>query len=201
MPAAVNFKRRTSSTCGGVGTTPARGCDPRWSTLIASDFTSSLTAPPASGAFLISQGVRRNQPLCEFVPDLCQRIADLAGLDDLVRRKNSNLRAINGGRGTDSVPGHQLHSTLFAVRLNTDAPHYLVHRTPVALDGRQNQLANVLGKRHLCARDISGLHCLPESPDRLDDLVADALYGHIQLHGPVDRDGFAQPLDLALQLA
>jgi hypothetical protein len=40
------------------------------------------------------------------VPDLCQRIADLAHLDDLGERKNNNLRVSNGGRGTDSVPGH-----------------------------------------------------------------------------------------------
>jgi len=46
------------------------------------------------------------------VPDLCQSIADLAGLADLVRRKNSKLQAINGGRGTDSVPGHHLFNKL-----------------------------------------------------------------------------------------
>jgi hypothetical protein len=40
------------------------------------------------------------------VPDLCQIIADLARLGDLVRRKNNNLRAINGWPDTDSVPGH-----------------------------------------------------------------------------------------------
>jgi hypothetical protein len=38
------------------------------------------------------------------VPDLCQWIADLARLDDLGERKNNNLGAINGCRGTDSVP-------------------------------------------------------------------------------------------------
>ena len=42
----------------------------------------------------------------EFVPDLCQRFADLADLADLVRRKNNKLRVINGSRRTDSVPGH-----------------------------------------------------------------------------------------------
>lgn len=31
----------------------------------------------------------------EFVPDLCQKIADLDVLADLVRRKNSKLRGIN----------------------------------------------------------------------------------------------------------
>ena len=36
---------------------------------------------------------RWNQPLREFVPDLCQIVADLAGLGDLERRKNSKLRA------------------------------------------------------------------------------------------------------------
>jgi hypothetical protein len=42
------------------------------------------------------------------VSDLCQTIADLAHLGDLVRRKNNNLRAINGGRGTESIPGYQV---------------------------------------------------------------------------------------------
>ena len=63
----------------------------------------SWRRPPRRDGFL---GKRRNQPLFRFVPDLCQRIADLAILADLVRRKNSKLRALNGGRGTDSVhPG------------------------------------------------------------------------------------------------
>ena len=64
----------------------------------------SLRHPPA--AFFISQGVRRDQPLFRFVLDLCQKIADLDVLADLVRRKNSKLRGINSGRGTDSIPGH-----------------------------------------------------------------------------------------------
>jgi len=46
------------------------------------------------------------------VPDLCQSIADLGGLDDLDKRKNNNLRVINGGRGTDSVPGHHVFNNL-----------------------------------------------------------------------------------------
>lgn len=44
------------------------------------------------------------------MPDLCQRIADLARLDDLGERKNNNLRAINGSR----VPIPSL-ATLFSV--------------------------------------------------------------------------------------
>ena len=46
------------------------------------------------------------------MPDLCQRIADLAHLDDLGERKNNNLRAVNGSRGTDSVPGHLVFNYL-----------------------------------------------------------------------------------------
>ena len=46
------------------------------------------------------------------MPDLCQRIADLAHLDDLGERKNNNLRAVNGSRGTDSVPGHLVFNHL-----------------------------------------------------------------------------------------
>jgi hypothetical protein len=46
------------------------------------------------------------------VPDLCQIIADLARLGDLVRRKNNNLRAINGWPDTDSVPGHHIFNNL-----------------------------------------------------------------------------------------
>jgi hypothetical protein len=68
-----------------------------------------LTAPPASGTFNFLER-RRNQPLNEFVPDLCQSIADLDVLAGLVRRKNSKLRGINAGRGIDSVPGHHLNS-------------------------------------------------------------------------------------------
>ena len=64
-----------------------------------------LTAPRASGTFNFLER-RRNQPLCEFVPDLCQRIADLDVLAGLQRRKNSKLRGINDGRGIKSVPGH-----------------------------------------------------------------------------------------------
>jgi len=70
--------------------------------------TVDLPTPPSRGAFFISQGMRRDQLLREFVPDLCQSIADLGVLADLVRRKNNNLRRLNGGRGTDSVPGHHI---------------------------------------------------------------------------------------------
>jgi hypothetical protein len=64
-----------------------------------------LTAPRASGTLNFLER-RRNQPLHEFVPDLCQRVADLDVLADLVRRKNNKLRGINDGRGIKSVPGH-----------------------------------------------------------------------------------------------
>ena len=66
-----------------------------------------LTAPRASGTFNFLER-RRNQPLLEFVPDLCHRTADLDVLADLVRRKNSKLRGINDGRGIKSVPGHHI---------------------------------------------------------------------------------------------
>ena len=49
------------------------------------------------------------------MPDLCQMIADLAHLDDLGERKNNNLRAVNGSRGTDSVPGHLVFKDLQAL--------------------------------------------------------------------------------------
>jgi len=49
------------------------------------------------------------QICARFVPTL----ADLAVLADLVRRKNSKLRAFNGGGGTDSVPGHHSSPSQF----------------------------------------------------------------------------------------
>ena len=70
-----------------------------------------LLAPPASGTFYLLEK-SRNQPLSEFVPDLCQRIADLDVLAVLGRRKNSKLLGLNGGSGTDSVPGHLRHYIL-----------------------------------------------------------------------------------------
>ena len=50
------------------------------------------------------------------VPEVCQSIAELGVLAGLVRRKNSKLRAVNGGRRTDSVPGHQVFNNLEATR-------------------------------------------------------------------------------------
>ena len=47
----------------------------------------------------------RYQPLRKSVPEVCQSIAEQGVLAGLVRRKNSKLRAVNGGRRTDSVPG------------------------------------------------------------------------------------------------
>ena len=63
------------------------------------------------------QGNRSGSADDQFVPNSCQNIAVLARLGELAGRKNSKLRAFNGGRGTDSVPGHQLHSTLFQIPL------------------------------------------------------------------------------------
>ena len=71
-------------------------------------FTSRRRPPAALFNFLER---KRNQPLLEFVPDLCQRIADLDVLAGLGRRKNNKLRGINDGRGIDSVPGHQFSIT------------------------------------------------------------------------------------------
>ena len=68
---------------------------------VACKLTSRRRPPAALFNFLER---RRNQPLREFVPDLCQTIADLDVLADLVRRKNNKLRGINDGRGIDSVP-------------------------------------------------------------------------------------------------
>src|SRR5947209_1725637 len=67
----------------------------------------------------ISQGMRRDQLLREFVPDLCQSIADLGVLADLVRRKNNNLRRLNVGRGTDSVSGHHVFKYLRALNFGS----------------------------------------------------------------------------------
>jgi hypothetical protein len=74
-----------------------------------------LTAPPASGTFNFLER-RRNQPLSEFVPDLCQRVADLDVLAGLGRRKNNKLGGINDGRGIDSVPGHHILKHLLIAR-------------------------------------------------------------------------------------
>ena len=71
-----------------------------------------LAAPPARQHFYFL-GKRRNQPLREFVTDLCQSIADLDDLGDLDRRKNSKLRRLNDGRGTNSVPGHHNSSNTY----------------------------------------------------------------------------------------
>ena len=74
----------------------------------------SRRRPPAALFNFLER--RRNQPLREFVPNLCQRIADLDVLADLVRRKNSKLRGLNGGSGTDSVPGHLIFNNLQLLR-------------------------------------------------------------------------------------
>ena len=50
----------------------------------------------------------RRAALIQSVPIVCQKLAGLAVLADLARRRNSNLRAVNGGRGTKSVPGHHI---------------------------------------------------------------------------------------------
>jgi len=71
----------------------------------------------------ISQRVRRNQPSCESVPELCQLFAALGVLANLARRRNSKLRAVNAGRGTDSVPGHHKHRIILGNYL--PGPGYL----------------------------------------------------------------------------
>ena len=76
----------------------------RWSNTPVPCKPTSQRRPPAVLFDFLER--RRNQPLSEFVPDLCQKIADLDVLADLERRKNSKLRGINDGSGIDSVPGH-----------------------------------------------------------------------------------------------
>jgi hypothetical protein len=49
-------------------------------------------------------------------PEVCQRIAELDVLADLARRRNSNLRIINSGSGTDSVPDHHIFNNLQAIK-------------------------------------------------------------------------------------
>jgi len=70
---------------------------------VAFEFKDHLTAPPATTAlFLFSRDgheISRHENLCQI-------------LDDLGERKNNNLRAINGSRGTDSVPGHLVFNHL-----------------------------------------------------------------------------------------
>ena len=81
-------------------------------TLGVFDFNLHLTAPPASGLFIFpgeGAGISRYM---KCVPEVCQSIAELGVLAGLVRRKNSKLRAVNGGRRTDSVPGHQVFKYL-----------------------------------------------------------------------------------------
>ena len=79
------------------------------------DVQVDLTTPPARGLLNFLER-KRNQPLFEFVPDLCPSIADLGVLADLVRRKSSKLRGISGSRGTDSVPGHHILNNLVISR-------------------------------------------------------------------------------------
>jgi hypothetical protein len=74
----------------------------QWSNTPVPCKLTSRRRPPAALFDFLER--RRNQPLSEFVPDLCQKIADLDVLADLVRRKNNKLHGINDGRGIDSVP-------------------------------------------------------------------------------------------------
>ena len=73
----------------------------------------NLTAPPASGPDWYFLGSEAKPAELRSVPNSCQRIAELAVLADLVRRRNSKLRAVNSGRGTDSVPGHSKFSNTY----------------------------------------------------------------------------------------
>ena len=54
----------------------------------------------------------RRPRLIKSVPIVCHKLAGLGVLADLARRRNSNLRAVNGGRGTKSVPGHHIFNSL-----------------------------------------------------------------------------------------
>jgi len=66
----VSFWRRNSSGYDGAALNESLfGCDPFLGTLIADDFNSHLTAPPASGAFLFPRergGIRRHANLCQI---------------------------------------------------------------------------------------------------------------------------------------
>src|SRR5579864_413874 len=58
----------------------------------------------ASSVFLPTNGTRRES---KRVPNSCHGFAKRGVLAYLARRRTRKLRAINAGRGTDSVPGHQ----------------------------------------------------------------------------------------------
>ena len=73
--------------------------------------TSTLTAV-RHRSNVFSREQARKPPL-RFVPDLCQSIADLDDLADLVRRGNNKLRGISGRGSTDSVPGHHNFSNTY----------------------------------------------------------------------------------------
>src|ERR1035437_3811771 len=49
----------------------------------------------------------------ESVPNSCQRFAKRGVLADIAPPRTRNLRAINAGRGTDSVPGHFVLSNTY----------------------------------------------------------------------------------------
>ena len=71
------------------------------------------TFPLASSPLAVPFSAKRAN--CECLNFGVQSIADLAHLDDLGERKNNNLRAVNGSRGTDSVPGHLVFKDLQAL--------------------------------------------------------------------------------------
>src|SRR5256885_13187381 len=75
-----------------------------------------------------------------FVPDLCQSIADLDVLADLVRRRNNKLRVINGSRDTEDRKSTRLNSSHLVIsyavfclkkkKINATFPLHESHPTP-----------------------------------------------------------------------
>ena len=106
------------------------------------EFKLNLVAPPADSAFAYFLRKRRKSAATKFVPDLCQRIADLDDLAGLGRRKNSKLPRINSSRGTDSVPGHHVFRYLQPPKTST-----LFHSVP-----KTNRLADLCLK--ILERDL-----------------------------------------------
>jgi hypothetical protein len=113
----------------------------QWSNTPVPCKLTSRRRPPAALFDFLER--RRNQPLSEFVPDLCQKIADLDVLADLVRRKNNKLHGINDGRGIDSVPGHHNLSKTYG--------YFCVTRVPTGV-----QMESKLGFRSDCCCSSAG---------------------------------------------
>ena len=128
----------------------------------------------------------RNQPVCEFVPDLCQTIAGLARLGGLVRRKNNNLRGISGRPDTDSVPGHHVFSSL-----QIHSPPILFHSVPIQYPwlagvclpvggATRGRFASLFWFPELLRLEQRAIESLCNEPEPLDNLQILLIGNHAQ---------------------